>query len=361
MYIDIEPIVDSLDDKKWEFIAQCRRDIEAEVASRGRRCLSIREVGVRVHAPALDNYMKVLWKFYRRETYHGHQLESVLADPISELVANNYSQFLEDNKPDIEAQLKKAVIEHLDISSALEEILHDELKKRGIKHIQHEAADAFVSACSIAIHSQVMTTASTTISSAVTNSVGTAVGASIAHALAVALHHAIAAAIVHVAHSAAIKIVLKTAIAHCVGAIVTAVVVKMVATHMATASVGAFLGPLAWGIGGSIVFYKIMTIPETLGEKLGDALAANLGGDFRDWTEKAVQSYVDQLQDPEKLLEEVIKSEMDNFLPDIVTEVVGDVPKYAPYDDLEKESKKVVGYAGKGVKKVAKKRWGWWN
>ncbi|MCJ1436280.1 hypothetical protein MMC27_005658 [Xylographa pallens] len=357
MYVDLEPIVDCLDDKKDEFIAECRRDIENYVTIRGRASLAITEVGVRTHYAAPDNYLKVLWKFRKGELYNGHRLESVLSEPISALVVKNYNSFLQDHKPDIEAQLKQQVADSVDITSILEKIMYDELRKQGVKHIRHQAVDAFISGCQATFHSQLGQTTGASVSHAVSATVGTAVGTSIAHALSVAIAHAIATAMVHLAHSVAFKAVLSTIIVHSVGAIVTAVLVKMIAAHMTAASAGAFLGPLVWVAGGAYIFYKIVTIPDTLGEELGEALADDMRGNFRPWTEKALEACFENLADPEEMLKTVVKGEIDTFMPDVLSEVV-DVPSQPPdYNDVEKDVKKLVGYGEKGAKKLQKKKW----
>lgn len=356
MHVDLEPIIDCLDDKKDDFIAKSRRDIENYVTSRGRASLAISEVGVRTHYAAPDNYLKVLWKFRKGELYHGHRLESVLSEPISALVVKNYNDFLGDHKPDIEAQLKQQVADSVDITSMLEKIMYDELRKQGVKHVRHQAADAFVNGCQAAFHSQLGQTTGAAVSHAVTTTVGTAVGASIAHALSVAVAHAIATAIVHLAHSVAFKAVLKTIIVHSVGAIVTAVLVKMIAAHMTAASAGAALGPLVWVAGGAYVFYKIVTIPDTLGEELGEALADDMRGKFRPWTEKALEACFENMADPEEMLKSVVKGEMDTFLPDVLSEVV-DAPSEPPaYEDVQKDVKELVGYGEKGAKNLQKKK-----
>ena len=275
----------------------------------------------------------------------------MLSEPISALVVNNYNAFLEEHQADIEAQLKQQVAQSIDITSGLEKILYDELQKQGIKHIRHQAADAFVKGCQAAFHSQLGHTTAATVSHVVTTTVGTTVGASIAHALSVAVVHAVSTAVVHLAHSVAFKAVMHTIIGHSVGLIVTAVLVHMIAAHMTAASAGAILGPLAWVAGGAFVFYKIVTIPETLGEELGEALADDMRGKFRPWTEKALEACFAKMTDPEELLKSVIKEEMDTFLPDIMTEVINK-PNDPPADEhVQKGVKKLVGYGGKLMKK----------
>lgn len=337
MHVDLEPIIDCLDDNKEPFISKCRRDIKNYVTSRGKSSLAIREGNDRIHYPAPDSYLKVLWKFRKGELYKGHQLESVLSEPIAALVVKNYNAFLEDHKPEVEAQLKEQVADSVDITSTLEKILYDELQKQGIKQVRHQAADAFVKGCQAAFHSQLAQTTGATVSHAVTSTVGATVGASIAHALSVAVTHAIAAAIVHCAHSLAFQAVMKTVIAHSVGAIVTAVLVKMIAAHMTAASAGAVLGPLIFGAGCAYVFYKIVTIPDTLGEELGEALADDMRGKFRPWMEKALEACFKKLVDPEELLKSVVKEEMDTFLPDILSEVVDAPSKPSSYEDVQKD------------------------
>lgn len=344
MYIDIKSIVDCLDGKKEDFIAQCRREIEDYVESQGSASLAIKEVGVRTHYPAPDSYLKVLWKFKNNERYHFHRLESVLSDPISALVVENFNKFLEDHKPDIEAQLKQQIAESVDITSTLEQILYEELQKRGIKHARNQAADAFINSCQAAFHLQLAQTTGATVSHAASTTVGTTVGASIAHALSVVIAHAIATAMVHLSHSVAFKAVLKTVILHSVGGIVTAVLVKLIAGHMTAAAAGAFLGPLVLAAGGAYVFYKIMTIPETLGKKLGEALADNMRGEFRPWTEKALEACFEKLTDPEEMLNSVIKSELDTFLPEILSELKDTKSSPPAYEDVQKDVKKLVNY-----------------
>lgn len=344
MYIDVKSIVDCLDGKKEDFITQCTRDIKGYVESQGRASLAIKEVGVRTHYPAPDNYLKVLWKFKNNELYHHHRLESVLSEPISALVVENFNNFLEDHKPDIEGQLKQQIAESVDITSALEQILYEELQKQGIKRARHQATDAFINACQAAFHSQLAQTTGATVSHAASTTVGTTVGASIAHALSVAIAHAIATAMVHLAHSVAFKAVLKTVIWHFVGGIVTAVLVKLVAGHMTAAAAGAFLGPFVLATGGAIVFYKIVTIPKTLGKKLGDALADNMRGEFRPWTEKALEACFEKFTDPEEMLNSVIKSEMDTFLPEILGEVKNTKSSPPDYEDAQTAVKKLVNY-----------------
>ena len=109
MYVDIESIVDCLDDKKDAFISKCQTDTENYVTSLGRESLAIQEIGGRTHYAAPDNYLKVLWKFKNGKLYNGYRLESVLSGPLSDRVVWNYSDFLENHRPEIEAQLKEQV------------------------------------------------------------------------------------------------------------------------------------------------------------------------------------------------------------------------------------------------------------
>ncbi|KAL9100102.1 MAG: hypothetical protein Q9163_004477 [Psora crenata] len=334
MHVHLQPIIGCLDDKKDDFITECRRDIENYLRSRGKASLGTREVSVRTHNAAPDNYLKVLWKFRKGELYHGHRLESVLSEPISDLVVKNYNGFLQDHRPDIEAQLKRQVADSVDITSMLEKI------------IGYQAT----------FHAQLGQTTGAAVSHAVTSTVGTVVGTSIAHALSRAIAHVITAAMVHPAHSVAFKAVLKTIIVHSVSAIVTAVLVKMIATHMTAASAGASLGPLVWVAGATFVFYKIVTIPDKLGKELGEALADEMRGKFRPWTEKALETCFKNMADPEETLKSVVKGEMDTCLPDILSEVV-DVPSQpSGYEDVQKDVKKLMGHGVRGAKKLQKKK-----
>ena len=228
--------------------------------------------------------------------------------------------------------------------------MYDELQKRGIKHIRHQAVDTFINACQATPHSQLGQTTGTTVTHLVGTTVGTTVGASIAHALSIAIVHAIANAIGHVVHSVALKAIFKTVVGHSVGSLVTAVLMKLIAAKMTAATASAALGPLVWVAGGAYLFYKIATIPETLGEKLGEALADLMRGEFRPWTEKALEACFEKLADPEQLLKAVVKQEIDRFLPDVLSEVIDAPSKPSDYEDVQKDVKKLVGYGGKAAK-----------
>ena len=356
MYIDLEPILDRLEDSKEDFISRCRREVEEYVTDQNRGALSIREVGVRTHHAAPDNYLKVLYKFTKGQTYHNHQLESVLCEPIAERVVTIHNGFISDHQTDIETQLKEQVAASIDITSALQQILYEELRNRGIKEIRKQAADIFISGCQAAFHSQLSQATSSTVSTTVTHTVGTTVGASIAHALSLAIVHAIGTTLAHVAHTVAFKAAMKTVIIHSVGAIVTAVLIKLFAAHMTAASAGAFLGPAVWIAGGGYIFYKIVTIPDTLGEKLGVALADTMRGEFRPWTETALENCFEKMTDPEELLKSVLKAEMDTFMPEIAQEVARTPSPPPAYNEVEKDVGRLVGYGEKGINKVTKKK-----
>lgn len=347
MHINLAPIVNRLDGKKEEFISKCRDDIERYVTAQERGALAIREIGVRVHYAAPDNYMKVLYKFCKRETYHNHELESVLSDPISELVVKNYKSFLDRHKAVMVEQVKQQVADTVNVAGALEQILADEVRKQGVKQVRHQAVELFVNTCQAAFHSHLASATSATVTHAVTvtvgATVGTTVGSSIAHALNVAIVHATSMALAHVGHSVAVKAVLHTVIAHSVGAIVTAVLVKMAVGHVTAASAGACLGPAVWLIGGSFVFYKILTIPDKLGRELGKALADDMRGNFRSLTVKTLAACFADLFDPEQLLKSVVGEQMDELMPAIIADIRDDdfvLPtEYAP---VEKDIKWLV-------------------
>ena len=353
MYPNLEPILDRLEDKKGQFIGECRRVIEWEVSSRGRSCLAIREIGVRVHFPAPDNYLKVVWSFRSNEYYHGHELESILTEPISNAVYSQYSEFLQEHRADIEEEVKRQIADSVDWSSVLEKMLFEKLHDKGIQKIRHRAVESFVHGSQAAFHSQLAQTTTAATSDAVTTGVGTAVGASIAHALSVAISHAIAIALVHVLLSVAFGA--QDCGRPLAGAIVTAVLVHLVASKVTAGAASVILGPAAWLISGSIVIYKIITIPEKLGKELGDAMADMLQGEFRPWTETALKKCFKRMADPKEILQGIVMAEIDSYLPKILSEVE-DMPNSPPlgYEDVGKDVENIVGYGEKGINQVIK-------
>lgn len=60
----------------------------------------------------------------------------MLCEPIAERVITIYNEFISDYKTDIETQLKEQVATSIDIASALQQIIYEELRNRGIKEVR---------------------------------------------------------------------------------------------------------------------------------------------------------------------------------------------------------------------------------
>jgi hypothetical protein len=223
----------------------------------------------------------------------------------------------------------------------------------------HEAMQSHVSSvatthATIAVHD----TSVNTIQSTMHAALGSTLAASIAHNVALMLAHAFHTEIVKFLASAAFHKLLMTAIGHSIYVLVTTLMVKLLATTVGVTAGSAWLGPAAWAVGGTYVLYRILTIPDKLGESLGKAVEDDLQGKFRPWTETAMKKFLKESFDVEKLLETVVKGELDQTEASYLEEKFGLDDTDQDTKDLEKDVDYISGKGKKAGKSLWKK---WWS
>jgi hypothetical protein len=98
----------------------------------------------------------------------------------------------------------------------------------------------------------------------------------------------------------------------------------MAATHATAQHVAAssMLGPAAWAVGG-LALDNILTLPKTLGKKIGTGIQTVLNGDFDQWTGDVLQKAFDELLDPKKFTKCVGASMRGNVLIPGVVDTFG--------------------------------------
>ena len=301
-----------------------------------------------------------MYKLYKGESYHGHELEKMLNTSISSLVVENYNAFLSEHKADIEAQLRAQVAASVDVAAAVEQILCQELEKQGLKHVRNHAANAFVSGCQAAFHAQLAQTTGASVSHAVTTTVGTTVGASIMHALAVAVAHAVGAALIKLAHSVAFKAMLKDS--H------PALGRRHRHGRAGQDSGVAFRGrvarrrdrPARLGRRRGVHFLESCYHSGHAGREAGQCAGRAHARGVPAVDRKGAGEVPGACAGSGKDARGRVKAGIDSFLPNNLSEVA-DSPSPPPaYEDVEKDVMKLVDYDEKGVKKLQiKSLWQW--
>ena len=83
--------------------------------------------------------------------------------------------------------------------------------------------------------------------------------------------------------------------------------VSMTATQAAAqhVAVASTINPAAGWVVGGLALYKILTLPRTLGKKLGVDIQTILNGNFGQWTDDVLQRAFEDLIDPKKFMKSV--------------------------------------------------------
>ncbi|KAH7136549.1 hypothetical protein EDB81DRAFT_762211 [Dactylonectria macrodidyma] len=251
-------------------------------------------------------------------------------------IAEIYKEFIAENQKDIEAEFSKALSNNVDFQKTISKIIADEISKRGGKVVRHQISDLVSQALHSSVASQISNSAAT--------SIGSGVGASIIHALVPALSH-----VWHIAIAKAVGTVVMTKIlalvgsiiAHSVATMVGAAMVVAFAHAMGSAAASSLLGPAAWLIGGSYALYKILTLPKTLGKKLGVAVQDQLNGNFKNWAGNAFDKAFKELLNPTLWSKGLINDMADEGIFDAIDEKF-DHPLGGDPDSTYKHGAKVV-------------------
>ena len=298
--VPLRALIDKLAELKVPFLDEVEAKVKSRVTNTSQRELAsvIEKDGYSVgndrkHSPAPDCYVLVFGCFIAKKTYHGHDLDSALSEPLAHIVSECYRKFIVEQQIQIaEHFLKKIVDDHV-LRNTVLGYAADELLRKGVNKGRNKIvatlshsfmAHAAHTHVALAIHHGVMvatyhaavtvgatagTAAVTLLAAWILKAIATHVGVTMAKVLHGQALHGLAAVLSH-----------KIGMAACAG-----VIVNLLVTHLgaagATTVVHVSVPPLAafalW------IIYK--RIPESMGKRVAKGVRDELSGEFRSLTE----------------------------------------------------------------------------
>ncbi len=228
----------------------------------------------------LSDFCKVLYKFVRKEQYHGHDLDSALTEPIANMVETAYQDFYSSESEAISrGMLVMLAADELYLCSFIDRIadiaLHqfsNQVRKQVVHMIIHQIEESVKQGTLHSVGQHVGHLAVTTT--------GTQVTTIVAHLLLKLLAANIAHLVAKILASALLKKILAVLVKKFVLAAVTTVVVQFLATHVGVAVGGSTIMFIVMPLLIAYIGYQIAKFPETLSEKVSKKIREELESKF---------------------------------------------------------------------------------
>lgn len=286
----MDEVLSSLNKRKTTFLDDVESDVRIYIESRGKQCIAVVEKNPitgdnlrtwEVHLDEdLGHFCKVLYKFVRRQQYQGHELDSAMTEPISNLVETAYQDFYESESEAIssgmlvmlaadESKLTSFMGRISDI--ALEQF-SAQVKERVVHMVVDQVKESVSQGTLHSVGQHVGHLAATTA--------GTQVAAIVAHLLLKLLAANIGHIVAKLLASTVLKKLLAILIKKFVLAAVTATVLQFLATHVGVAVGGSTIMWIVMPLLMAYIGFKIATFPEELGKKVSEKIRQELESRF---------------------------------------------------------------------------------
>ena len=312
----INTLVSTLEADKTRFLDSVEHAVSSYIEGEGKNCialLTVTDCGSVIcrwepHADDdIGHYCKVLWKFVRKERYHGNKVESALTEPVFKIVEEKYEEFLEKHRD----EWNKGFLEMLTADGLLMRAVMAALVEKAVKTASSEIQTTIVERVVHEIHNSV---SSGTLHGVITNHVTVITSSTVGSA-----HSQVAIMIAHIiAKHLAIHIVTATsnffasiAFHHALGILAHSIIIEAVsaavfhflAVHVGTAVGGSAISFIAIPLLAAFIIYKAHKFPKELGEAVGKGVRKKLKDEFMGINRSILNTVWKQLSDRDKLVE----------------------------------------------------------
>lgn len=301
----IDEIAEVIDGQRETVVRNVRASIHAHIGSKSpTECLTLVRRGssgavLETLPMELEKrYAAALIAFIRKQPFEGSQLDSILTDSTSEIVAESFSECIGEKAQEISERAMPILISDERFIRGLSESLTDlhtgtipqQLKSKVIGVLTHKLSGSLAqtidTSTTASIKASVMKVAATSISSPV----ATKITLVLVKTLGVALKPIIIKLMASAAFKAALISKLKAII---VGALLGGFM-KIIGVKLGLSAGAAFMWVLipillAW------LAYEYLSFPEHLAKKVAESVAEDLEGGFSDTSKEMALSLVERL------------------------------------------------------------------
>ncbi|KAF8850871.1 hypothetical protein BDZ45DRAFT_696406 [Acephala macrosclerotiorum] len=310
----MEDVLNSFNVHKDVFLNEIESNVRHYIESTGRQCIAIVEKDddgklfrtweFRFNDD-FDHYCKVLYKFTRKQQYHGHDLDSALTEPIANMVQRSYESFYEsENEAISNGMLTMLAADDLKLNNSVDRLgeiamsaVSSQVKKQLLRVVKHQIKESAKHGTLNAVGHNIGHLAAT--------AAGTQVGVVVAHLLIKLLATNVGHIVTKFLASAAAKKMIFIIVKKYAITVVTGVVVNFLATHI-TAAVGG--SSIMWIVAPILlvyITYEIATFPESLGKKVSKKIREELEMNFETTNKTILEKVFDSIFSGDELLQKI--------------------------------------------------------
>jgi hypothetical protein len=287
---NMDDVIVLLNERKEAFLDDIESDVRIYIKSTGKQCIAIVEKnsssGVilktwEVHLnDDLSDFCKVLYKFVRKEQYHGNDLDSALTEPIANMVETAYQEFYKSESEAISrGMLVMLAADELNLCSFIDRIADIALHQFS-KQVRKQVVHMLIHQIEENVNQGTLHSVGQHVGHLAVATAGTQVTTIVAHLLLKLLAANIAHLVAKLLGSALLKKVLAVLIKKFVLAAVTTTVVQFLATHVGAAVGGSTIMFIVMPLLIAYIGYQISTFPEMLSKKVSKKIREELESKF---------------------------------------------------------------------------------
>lgn len=315
----MDEVLSILNKRKEAFLNCVESDVRNYIESTGKQCIAVVEKAPnggailktwQVHLDDdLGDFCKVLYKFVRKQQYNGHDLDSALTEPISNLVETAYQEFYKSESEAISSgMLVMLAADELKLVSFVDRItdialeqFSNQVKKQVVHLVVHQVKESVNQGTLHSVGHHIGHLAATTA--------GTQVAVIVAHLLLKLLAANIGHAVAKLLASSFLKKVLAILIKKFVLAAVTTAVLQFLAAHVGVAVGGSTIMWIVMPLLIGYIGYQIATFPKKLGEKVSKNIREELESKFESTNKTVLEKIFESVFGGNDLVQAIAKDE----------------------------------------------------
>lgn len=280
----VQSIVNSLGSKKGDFLSDVRYSINSYIKNRSfSECLTLvtrySDGSIQYHwypSEIFDGYTERFISFLRNKKYNDIVVDSALTDPVVDIVSKKFESFYSDNAALISKPLLESILSNHTLVKQLADQIVEASSGSVPSYLRSQLTNSIVHYLEDNIHANVVHLSAQAVQNIVATTTSYAVAIPVSATLLKYLAFSLKGVIAKLLATAATKTMLAGILKKIVAAKIIAAIIALVGTSISGSAIALIVAPLL----AAYITYEAYNLPSKLGEKVSEAVANELAGEF---------------------------------------------------------------------------------
>lgn len=285
----VKKIVDSLGATKDDFLNHLQLVLHAHLRNQTwQDCLTIVErkadgtvCAKYVPGDVLDGYAKILFKFLRKKTHNGHELDSYLTDGIVDIVTTEFNDHYTKHTDDISKPILAYLFKNQTFANQLKATIigmQDDAIPSAIKnHIANTVMHQIESSLNTNVTSQASEVITTVTGKIVATATAAPISKSIIMILIKNMSVFLKGTVAKIFASTAFKTMFAAAMKKLVAVKIIGALIALLGITSSAIPIWFILLPII----AAFIYYEVATLPEKIADKVSNNVKSELSGEFQ--------------------------------------------------------------------------------